>query len=324
MISENESRAIKIIRVGSMLSIVICHILEEYSNRWAFVFNIGVQVFLVLSGYLYGSKTIGNWGNWAVGRIKRVYVPMFVFLIAVLPLYLIFHREVFSLKAYALNCVNLQGIQFVVIGRGMIRGIRHLWFITAIMFAYMSTPVLQWSSKYADFFFPLLLLGVGVSYLVLPGSLVFTASWVFLYAIGYLYVHLKKKKAYNIILLLLEITIIVFIAMDFDTITNYYHPLNRAFHDLSGVCVVLGGIQLFSHLNIKKIPSIIEYFDKYSFHVFIVHYFLVIGPFSLAHITPYIMLNISVFIVATYIATFLFVKLNNLANRLVFDRILNN
>lgn len=118
MIPETESNAIKYIRVGSMLAIVLCHLLQAYSNRWAFVFNIGVQVFLALSGYLYGRKIISNWRQWGMGRVKRVYTPMFLFLIIVLPLYLVFHREVFSWKAYALNFLNLQGIPFAVGGYG--------------------------------------------------------------------------------------------------------------------------------------------------------------------------------------------------------------
>ena len=55
------------------------------------------------------------------------------------------------------------------------------------------------------------------------------------------------------------------------------------------------------------------------------HYnFFVRGPFSLAHITTYIIVNILIIIAATFVATFLFVKLNNLANRLVFDKLLKN
>lgn len=322
MILENESRAIKYIRVGSMLAIVICHILESYANRWAFVFNIGVQVFLVLSGYLYGKKIVTDWKKWAVGRLKRVYVPMFLFLIIVIPFYLIFQREIFSWKPYALNFLNLQGIPFVIGGGRMLQGIRHLWFITAIMLAYLSTPILQWLKEYADWMFPILLLCVGVSYVVAPGALVFAASWVFLYAIGYLYNHLNRKRIYNIGLVLLEIALIVIIALDFNIIKAYFHPLNRVFHDVSGVFLVIIGIQLLSRLDIKHIPDIVEVFDKYSFHIFIVHYFFIIGPFSLAHITPYIFVNILCIITTTIVATFLFVKLNNLANRLVFDKLL--
>lgn len=323
MISENESRAIKYIRVGSMLSIVICHILQSYANRWAFVFNIGVQVFLVLSGYLYGKKIVTNWKKWAMGRVKRVYVPMFLFLIIVLPFYLIFHREVFSWKPYALNYLNLQGISFVM-GGGMLQGVRHLWFITAIMFAYISTPILQWLSKYADWLFPLLVICVWGAYVVAPGPLFFASSWVFLYAIGYLYNYLNRKRIYDIGLILLETALIVMIAMDFDIVKSYFHPLNRVFHDVSGVFLVVIGSQVLSRIKINNIPSVVEFFDKYSFHIFIVHYFFVIGPFSLAHITPYIIVNILIIISATFVATLLFVKLNNLANRFVFDKLLKN
>lgn len=322
MISESESIAIKYIRVGAMLSIVVCHILQAYANCWAAVFNIGVQVFLALSGYLYGKKIISNWKQWSVGRVKRVYVPMFVFLVAVLPFYLIFHREVFSWKPYALNYLNLQGIAFAT-GGGMVSGVRHLWFITAIMFAYIATPILQRLSCYADWLLPILLLCVGVMYFVAPGPLVFMASWVFLYAIGYLYVNLKKaRKIYNIGFVLLEILLIVFITTRFGMVETYFNPLNRAFHDMSGVFVVIIGIILLSRLNLKGVPKIVDLFDKYSFQVFLVHYFFVIGPFSLAQLTSYIFVNVLTIVAVTAIATFLLVKLNDIANKYVFDKIL--
>jgi peptidoglycan/LPS O-acetylase OafA/YrhL len=322
MITESESIAIKYIRVGAMLSIVICHVLQVYANRWAFVFNIGVQVFLALSGYLYGKKIVANWKQWTVGRVKRVYAPMFVFLVAVLPFYLIFHRDVFSWKPYALNYLNLQGVAFAM-GGGMIQGIRHLWFITAIMFAYLVTPVLQWLSKYANWLFPVLLVCVGISYFVASGPLVFMASWVFLYAIGYLYVNLNKtKKIYNIGLVLLELFLIGIVIFNFDVVTHYFNPVNRFFHDVSGVFVVIIGIVLLSRLKLSKVPKIVNLFDKYSFHVFLVHYFFVVGPFSLAHLTPYVLVNILLIILVTFVASFLFVKLNDIANRYVFDKIL--
>lgn len=323
MISEAESNAIKYIRVGSMLAIVLCHLLQAYSNRWAFVFNIGVQVFLALSGYLYGRKIISDWKQWGMGRVKRVYVPMFLFLIVVLPLYLFFHREVFSWKAYALNFVNLQGIPFAM-GGGMVQGIRHLWFITAIMFAYLTTPLLHCLRNYADWVLPILLICVGVSYWMIPGPWVFIASWIFLYAIGYLYVQLnnQRQRFYEIGLILLEISLIVLVTLKFDIVTNYFHPLNRVFHDVSGVFIVILGIKLLTSLHLRHVPKIVDIFDKYSFHVFLVHYFFVAGPFSLAHITPYKFVNVLSIIVTVIVTTCIFVKLNDLANRLFFDKIL--
>lgn len=65
-----------------------------------------------------------------------------------------------------------------------------------------------------------------------------------------------------------------------------------------------------------------DYFDKYSFHIYLVHYIFVVGPFSLARITPYVFVNVMTIIVFTIVVTFIFVKLNDLANRLVFDKIM--
>ena len=90
MLTDSESKAVVFIRSFSMLAIVACHIFQVYHNQWAFVLNIGVQVFLVLSGFLYGHKQIDNWKDWCLARIRRLYIPMFVFLILVMPLYLSF------------------------------------------------------------------------------------------------------------------------------------------------------------------------------------------------------------------------------------------
>ena len=64
MINEYSSRAITIVRVGAMLAIVIHHFLSCYNNMAMHVFNIGVQVFLALSGFLYGNKLITSWTVW--------------------------------------------------------------------------------------------------------------------------------------------------------------------------------------------------------------------------------------------------------------------
>lgn len=192
------------------------------------------------------------------------------------------------------------------------------------MFAYLTTPLLQCLRNYADWVLPILLIGVGVSYLMAPGQWVFIASWVFLYVIGYLYVQLNEQgqRLYEIGLILLEISLIVLVALKFDIVTNYFHPLNRVFHDVSGVFIVILGIKLLSNLHIRKVPKIVDIFDKYSFHVFLVHYFFAAGPFSLAHITPYKFVNVLSIIVTVIVTTCLFVKLIDLANRVVFDKIL--
>ncbi len=53
--------------------------MQYYKNCWAQIFNIGVQVFWALSGYLYGKKTIESWGNFYKKRISKVYLPFLLF-----------------------------------------------------------------------------------------------------------------------------------------------------------------------------------------------------------------------------------------------------
>lgn len=115
-LTNNESNIISWIRVLSMIAIVICHICETYSNHWAYVFNIGVQTFFVLSGFLYGYKFISDIKKWIIARTIRVYIPMLTLLILILPLYLIFKPSLFSWKLYISNILNLQGVLFAMGG----------------------------------------------------------------------------------------------------------------------------------------------------------------------------------------------------------------
>lgn len=319
MISESESHAIKYIRVGAMIAIVICHFFQAYGSLWAFVFNIGVQVFLALSGYLYGKKIIANWESWAISRVKRVYIPMLLFVIAVLPLYLLFHREIFSWKAYALNIVNLQGVPFVM-GWYMLLGIRHLWFLTAIMLAYFTTPLLQNVRNHAEWFFLMLVGCFGVSFFIVPGPLVFFISWFALYAICYLYVQLRRTRLYDYGLVLLELALIILVILHTNVLTIYCHPINRLFHDVSGVFIVLFGIRILSKMNLKCVPAIVNSLDRYSFQIFIVHYFLIIGPFSLAHLTESLFLNVIISVIAIFVSTILFSFICTKVNYLLFEK----
>ena len=110
VISKAESDAISFVRVCAMISIVSCHLLQAYNNHWAWVLNVGVQVFLVLSGYLYGHKCITQWKEWFWSRIKKLYVPFLLFSLTVLMLLDFFTDEHISLKNYFAYIVDIQGV----------------------------------------------------------------------------------------------------------------------------------------------------------------------------------------------------------------------
>lgn len=316
MITPEESRAIYYVRPLSMMAIVLCHLCQSYGNRWAFIFNAGVQVFLVLSGYLYGKKDIVDWKAWGMGRIKRVYVPVFILLLVALPFYLFFARDSFNAVGYSINFSSLQGFPFTLGGVTLVPGLRHLWFITAIMLAYLSIPLLQYLKKYSDLLIPPLILGVLLCYSFVPMRYVFILSWIYLYAIGYLLANVRWRLVYEWGALVVFVLITFFVS--WDHILSYFNPLGRLFHDVAGVFLVVWGIKLFSVSSVKCVPPFVKILDKYSFDIFLIHYLLLTGPFSMAQLTPNRAVNITLFILMTAALTYLFVCLQNLLKKKSF------
>ena len=106
----NISNAVSVLRVTAMLSIVICHILQVYNNKWAWVFNIGVQVFLFLSGYLYGNKEIKDWYGWYKKRFFKLYIPYIILVgISLLSYHFLTETEV-SIRSVLAYTTVTQGI----------------------------------------------------------------------------------------------------------------------------------------------------------------------------------------------------------------------
>lgn len=110
IISEDQSNALSFIRVFAMISIVLCHIFQVYANKWAWVFNIGVQIFLFMSGFLYGHKIIPNFKLWFRNRIFRIYVPFILFSILAIVIYKFFSNTPVNITDLLCYVFNIQGI----------------------------------------------------------------------------------------------------------------------------------------------------------------------------------------------------------------------
>lgn len=107
-ISQQESTAISYLRVAAMMSIVACHFMQALGSHWAWVFNVGVQVFLLISGYLYGHKHIDNWREWFGKRVVRIYIPYLLFIVAIIPAYLV--AGLMSVKNVIAYLFDIQGV----------------------------------------------------------------------------------------------------------------------------------------------------------------------------------------------------------------------
>ena len=310
MFSDSEKASLSIIRIWAMLSIVVCHLFQAYHHSLAGVFNVGVQVFLVLSGYLYGRKQIDDWRQWWKRRFDRVYIPYFIFLSCTIPLYFFFHPEAMRWEWLPVYYLNLDGFRYLLghtpIGQSIsIDGLRHVWFLTAIMFAYFSTYGLQKIRAHSHERPCLVVLSilVGLGYLFLPMRVMFTLAWVYLYAFGYLLSGMKDAASFKVLLLLILTATIVYTLITRDIF--FWSPTYRLLHDAAGIAAVVVGVPILSALSIKRLPPALQILDRYSFHIYLVHFIVMCGPFSMAHLTPSVAVNIFLMLSATAILTYL-------------------
>ena len=79
----NHKNDISLLRVVSMFLIILCHIIKYYdfipgSKILGQVFNVGVEIFFLISGYLYAGKMISFYLDWYKERIRKIYFPVLI------------------------------------------------------------------------------------------------------------------------------------------------------------------------------------------------------------------------------------------------------
>ena len=139
-IYKNKDFAIQIIRVISMLFIIICHLCDYSNNPYISslgqFFNIGVFIFLFISGFLYGSKKIDNNKKWLFHRLKKIMVPVYVF-VCFFILFNFILTKFLNLNYFFIYLLDLQYFF------GSMPNIGHLWFCTIIMICYLLLPLMN-------------------------------------------------------------------------------------------------------------------------------------------------------------------------------------
>lgn len=88
--------SISAIRLFAIVSIVTCHILQYMNLELAWWFNVGVQVFLCISGWLYGGKRIDDSLSFIKKQFKKILLDYYIVIIPVLVLYCFFESEIMS------------------------------------------------------------------------------------------------------------------------------------------------------------------------------------------------------------------------------------
>ena len=132
----NREYELDFVRNSSMIMIILCHVFAEAGIKWGEQFNVGVIIFLFMSGYLAYREEYKK--GWVFGKFKRILPEYYIFIFLYLIMTCFFAGREYSIKQFMINILLLQG---VFTGEGL-PNIMHLWFITYIMICYVATPLL--------------------------------------------------------------------------------------------------------------------------------------------------------------------------------------
>jgi len=279
--------AISVVRLIAFCMVVICHICNFYNNELAYWFNCGVQMFLLISGFLYGQRGIIPWKAFYKRNLPNILIDYYLYLAIMIPIYLLVIHQSISVSDY----INL------LLGIGTdIPGMGHLWYISTILVCYLITPFVSQmiypKTKWISL--AVLLVFIEILFIALPG---FTGAWINCYIIGLLvgkyYSSTSNKDKLLARILIVSIpcaTIICGIEVLLKYIVHYPmagvigRGMNTIFHygHIALAFIIFVGLVLLIHKYFARSieHKFLELTDKYSYDAYLVHLFFVLGPYS--------------------------------------------
>lgn len=285
---KNPDQQIMFVRVLAVFMIVLCHILQFYGNFLAYWFNVGVEIFFIISGLLYGQKDITDPFMWICRQWRKILVPYWIFSLAAIFAYYLFARE----------HVTLYGCVGILLACRRFPGIGHLWFISYILFLYLMTPLMQWA--YDEYFAKLsdnkaiivIIIFTGVLRLLrYYGVENYEESRLICYYAGYFLGrrYWRKNKVENNDLslekLMTRILFLAFILTAFrgyvqynslEDMIPYWSEIIPFIHSLMGFGIFWLLYYIGKKIRLRKIPFI-SIIDCYSFEIYLVHHIFILG-----------------------------------------------
>ena len=321
-ISDRESKTISCIRTTAMLFIVLCHYMQALGySVLGQLFTVGVPMFFMISGFLYGQKNVYSNGgicNWYKNRIVKIVLPIYIYYLLT-GIIMMFLKNIGEIRIVEVICqlLNLQG--FVKSGIGNI-GTGPLWFITFILICYLITPLLQKLRERISVKKIFCIIGVlyciEIIFIIMVkpfGSiinLVGVVNYIFAYYIGAFWNKRLTVKVY--VLLSAVMAISIGLRLIFKEIADMSGGVAEEIYSKVIAGYSLTALALWIFFTIYKLCNIfnkcldeiypiVSCLDKKSFYVYIVHYAFLVGKLSVMNITDNIVLNTLIFILCTYI-----------------------
>lgn len=326
------------VRFVATLLIVLCHILQHYGYWTAFWFNCGVQIFIFISGFIFGQKEIRDDLKFIVKRLCRILLDYYVCLpINLLILYLV------SPKSITWNGVS--GLLFF--NSTIIPALGHLWFIPTICFLYIITPLLKKIITNLEQFLAERVRSKGLAKVLFFSILFILFMWIpkfigplslvncWIYTLGLLagrrHARNPESKAWlnwGLIIALPASFIgttacilheqcgrISFFTRHPRLYTDWFYPFNHAALGIALFCVLYLLEARFGFF--RRAGRLAELSDKYSYDVYLTHHLWIQNPVSLFNLPYAFILKLIMVMVVIAIQTVFVRSLSERINKAV-------
>lgn len=326
MVHKEKDYAISIIRMISTVMIVLCHMMQYEKMELAWWFNVGVQIFFCMSGYLYGK--IYDHGKDQISFYKKQFSKILIDYYIVL----IFFTAIKFILVPSQVSLERTAMGFLLCGT--VKGGEHLWFIPYILLCYFLIPVLFkyftrfQTDKSSGLSFILL------SIVMIPLFFAYTSIspakiWCFVFG---LYLGVCERTGRNnvfkkFIFLVIAgciLSNLIQIICDYGLRLEFTGPLRRLYgifceyaHATLGCSLFFAMKRWFTRLHLTHpsngaLKQFCDISDRFSFDIYLVHQFFIIGPLSLMDITKFKSANIALIFVLILISAY---ALNQISGR---------
>ncbi len=316
--------SISVVRAVALLMIIVCHILQVLELELAYWFNVGVQVFLCISGFLYGKRDVGESVGFYLGRLKKILIPYYIAFLPFAAALFLFARAQFSAPVFlkALVCGDT------------LEGGGHLWFVPTILMCYLLTPLLQaCRDRYIRAGRDLILYAVisNLIFLIFFGIFApfYNPAWIGCYVLGYLLGVNDKRRLLPQGALLGFFGVLAVAGNGLQITCDYiahvqlggvgalvYKVFSKYNHVFLGVFLFLLLRRVFAGVSGgKEKHRLLDTLDEYSYAVYLVHLFVIKGAFSMVRLTGFLPLNILLILAAVAVMALIVRQLERLILR---------
>lgn len=288
--------SLSLMRFLAMLSLTTCHMFQQAGHEiTANLLSTAVQLFLLMSGYLYAHKEFSEPGarvSFVLKNFVKILLDYYLcIMLLILPVY------------YFVAPWNLTGsnIYRLLIGRSGWQGVHHFWYICHCLLCYLATPMLYdikcYLRKKGHMLAGVVLLIAAMEILLKSYESYFMPYWLSLYVIGYFLPEIKSENKLRLLWATSAVLGVGLTALTYWYKFYYYDSIfgqvsNFTYHlfvFLFEYGVVIFGLAVFLSFiiltrNMRMPDWVRKLFDKtdvLSYDVYLVHMIFVEGCLSI-------------------------------------------